>query len=116
DSWALRGLRWRSSQPSEHSKHLLETTPACRGFSYLEGQLMPNLIPADTHKAAKRGFVRTAAQSLASIIPTSAVTISLTQDFWVGAGLGAASAVATAILAGAASYFSILSKGIPEDY
>ena len=75
-----------------------------------------NLIPENARRAAARGFIRTFSQSLASIIPTSAVTITLTQDFWVGAGLGAASAVAGALLAGTASYFSLLSRGIPEDY
>ena len=74
------------------------------------------LIPDNAKKAAARGFIRTASQSLASIIPTSAITISLTQDFWVGVGLGAAGAVVTAILAGATSYLSLLSSGIPEEY
>ncbi len=74
------------------------------------------LIPADTKRAAARGFIRTSAQSLASIIPTSAITITLTGDFWLGVGLGAAGAVATAVLAGAASALSILAAGIPADY
>lgn len=74
------------------------------------------LIPADTKLAATRGFIRTACQSLASVIPTSAITISLTGDFWIGAGLGAASAIVTALLAGTASAMSITASGIPEDY
>lgn len=74
------------------------------------------LVPASTKLAAKRGFIRTAAQSLASVIPTTGVVVALTGDFLLAAGLGATSAVVTAGLAGAASYFSILSKGIPEDY
>ena len=74
------------------------------------------LIPVDATVAAKRAFVRTAAQSLASVIPTAAVVIGITGDWWLSAMLGAASAVVTALLAGSAAYLSILSKGIPEDY
>lgn len=74
------------------------------------------LIPASTKLAAKRGFIRTAAQSLASVIPTTGVVVGLTGDWILAAGLGAGSALVTAGLAGAASYFSIISKGIPEDY
>lgn len=74
------------------------------------------LIPADAQLAAKRGFIRTGAQSLSTAIPTSAITITLTGDWLLGAGLGVANAIVTAILAGAGSYFSILSKGIPADY
>ncbi|MGO2150891.1 MAG: hypothetical protein ACTH32_06775 [Microbacterium gubbeenense] len=75
-----------------------------------------NLIPLDTKRAALRGFIRTAAQSLASAIPTGAIAIGLTQDFWLGTALGASGAVVTAILAGGASALTIISKGVPEDY
>lgn len=78
---------------------------------------MPNtVIPANTKLAAKRGFVRTATQSLASVIPITAIAIPTTGDALVGIGLGVAGAVVTALLAGAASALSIVSKGIPEDY
>lgn len=77
---------------------------------------MSTVIPASTRLAARRGFIRTATQSLASAIPTSAVTISLTGEFWLGAGLGVASALVSAVLAGTASYLSITSKGVPEEY
>ncbi len=77
---------------------------------------MTSLIPDSTWLAAKRGFIRTAAQSLASVIPTSAITITLTSDWLLGIGLGAAGAIATAILSGAASAAAILSKGIPDEY
>ena len=78
---------------------------------------MPNtVIPANTKLAAKRGFVRTATQSLASVIPITAIAIPTTGDALLGIGLGVAGAVATALLAGAASALSIISKGIPEDY
>lgn len=74
------------------------------------------LVPEATKTAAKRGFIRTAAQSLSSVIPTTGVVIGLTGDWLLAAGLGAASAVVSAVFAGAASYFSIISKGIPEEY
>lgn len=75
-----------------------------------------SLIPADTQKAAARGFIRTACQSLSSAIPTSAIAITLSGDWALGVALGAGGAVVTALLAGAASYLSITAKGIPEDY
>ncbi|WP_345751371.1 hypothetical protein [Microbacterium rhizophilus] len=74
------------------------------------------IIPANTKRAAARGFIRTAAQSLASAIPTSAIAISTTGDFWLGVALGAAGAVVTAALAGTASALDITARGIPEDY
>ena len=78
---------------------------------------MPNtVIPANTKLAAKRGFVRTATQSLASVIPITAIAIPTTGDALIGVGLGVAGAVASAVLAGTASALSIISKGIPEDY
>lgn len=75
-----------------------------------------NIIPENVSLAAKRGFVRTATQSLASVIPITAIAIPTTGDALLGIGLGVAGAVATAVLAGAASALSIVSKGIPEDY
>lgn len=77
---------------------------------------MTTLIPANAHLAAKRGFIRTASQSLSAAIPTSAIAITLSGDWALGLGLGLAGGVVTALLAGATSYFSLLSKGIPEDY
>ncbi len=74
------------------------------------------IIPTTVKTAAKRGFVRTATQSLASAIPTTAIAITLSGDWLLGVGLGVASAVVTAGLAGAASYLSIISKGVPEEY
>ena len=74
------------------------------------------LIPSATRTAAARGFIRTATQSLASAIPTTAIAIGTTGQWALGVGLGAAGAVATAALAGTASYLSILSKGVPGDY
>ena len=74
------------------------------------------IVPAATKLAAKRGFIRTATQSLSAAIPTSAIAIALSGDWWLGVGLGVASAIATALMAGAASYLSIISKGVPEEY
>lgn len=74
------------------------------------------IVPAATKLAAKRGFIRTATQSLASVIPIAAITIPTTGDALLGVGLAAAGAVATAVLAGAASALSIISSGIPKDY
>ena len=74
------------------------------------------LVPADVTLAAKRGFIRTACQSLASAIPTSAVAVGLSGDWLLGVGLGVASAVVTAVLAGAASALSITAKGVPGEY
>ncbi|ACZ29555.1 hypothetical protein Xcel_0516 [Xylanimonas cellulosilytica DSM 15894] len=77
---------------------------------------MTAVIPADITAAAQRGFIRTACQSLSSAIPTAAVAVSLSGDWALGVGLGVASAVVTAVLAGAASALSIVAKGIPEAY
>lgn len=74
------------------------------------------LVPANVHKAAKRGFIRTAAQSLSGGIPATAITVVLTGDWLLAVALGVASAVLTALMAGAASYFSIIADGIPADY
>ena len=75
-----------------------------------------DLIPAHTRVAAKRGFIRTSSQSFSSAIPTAAIAVVLSGDWALSLGLGLAGGAMTAVLAGAASYFSILSQGIPEDY
>lgn len=75
------------------------------------------LIPANTKAAAARGFIRTASQSLATgfVIPAG-LTFAFTEEFGLALGLGLAGAVVQAVLNGGQSYFSILSKGIPEEY
>lgn len=75
------------------------------------------LIPANTKAAAARGFIRTASQSLATgfVIPAG-LTFAFTEEFGLALLLGVAGAGVQAVLNGAQSYFSILSKGIPEDY
>lgn len=74
------------------------------------------IVPAAVQLAAKRGFIRTATQSLASVIPITAIAIPTTGDALLGVGLGVAGALITALLAGAASALSIISNGIPKDY
>jgi hypothetical protein len=82
---------------------------------------MTGLIPANTKAAAKRGFIRTASQSIAGALGAG---ISATAILAVVAGEVAlvptlitwGVAVATPFINGAQSYFDILSKGIPEDY
>ena len=83
---------------------------------------MPNrTIPLEAHLAAKRGFARTTAQAFASTIPTGGVSVATVvafiEDFnpvIVVATIIAA--LSTPLLAGLASYFSLLSRGIPEEY
>lgn len=77
---------------------------------------MTPVIPATTKHAAKVGFVRTAAQSLSSAIPITVIAIGTTSDWLVGVSLGLGGAVATSVLAGSASYLSIIAKGIPDAY
>lgn len=81
------------------------------------------LIPADASLAAKRGFIRTTAQaygtSLAGGLTIAAVTDAFAQVADGNAAPLIIAAVVTLVsplIAGAASYFSILSRGIPADY
>lgn len=78
---------------------------------------MSKLIPESTRRAAERGFIRTASQSLAtSLVLPAGVTFVFTQDGLLAAGVGAAGMVVGALVNGLQSYFSIIGKGIPEDY
>lgn len=75
------------------------------------------LVPQATQVAAKRGFIRTSSQSLATSIPTSGITgaaLSNGDPTVIAWSVGAA--VLSSLAAGAVSYFSILSNGIPDDY
>ena len=74
------------------------------------------VVPASVKLAARRGFIRTAAQSLASVIPTGAIAISTTGQWWTGVALGIAGGIVTAVAAGAASFLSIISRGVPDAY
>lgn len=82
---------------------------------------MTSIVPDATRVAAKRGFVRTTAQSYAATLTTG---ISASVVLGVVSGevelvptvvtLGVA--VVSPLIAGLASYLSILSSGIPDDY
>ena len=78
--------------------------------------LSDDVVPPSVKLAARRGFIRTAAQSLASVIPTGAIAISTTGQWWTGVALGIAGGIVTAVAAGAASFLSIISRGIPGEY
>lgn len=82
---------------------------------------MNNVVPADVRLAAKRGFIRTTAQSYAATIPAggvSAAVLSSVIDNPNPAQIIAACGawVLSPLLAGGAAYLSIVSKGIPEEY
>lgn len=80
-----------------------------------------NVIPDSTKLAAKRGFIRTTAQAAAATL-TTGVSASIV----LGVVTGQVEIVPTVVtigialvspfIAGAASYLSILSNGIPQDY
>lgn len=82
-----------------------------------------NLIPADAKLAAKRGFIRTASQSIATALGVG-VTVTLVTDAvakaqagdWTTLAIAAGVTIITPLVNGAQSYFSILSSGIPADY
>lgn len=81
------------------------------------------LIPADAHLAAKRGFIRTASQSVATAL-AGGVSIAIVTDAvdkaqagqWVPLVVAAAVAIATPIINGAQSYFSLIGSGVPAAY
>ena len=76
-----------------------------------------SVIPAATRLAAKRGFVRTAAQSLATgfAVP-GALTLVFTGDGLLALAIGVAGLAFNALVNGAQSALSIISNGIPADY
>ena len=64
------------------------------------------LIPADTRVAAKRGFIRTATQSLATSLVLPAGTVfAFTQDALLSAAIGAGTMLVGAVINGLQSYF-----------
>lgn len=82
---------------------------------------MSNLIPLNTKRAAKRGFIRSTAQGYAAtlsggITVTAILAIVSGEIDLLTAGVTLGVALLSPLLAGLASYFSITSKGIPEDY
>lgn len=79
------------------------------------------IIPANVSLAAKRGFIRTASQSIATALGggiTAAAVLQVVNGEIpvVAAVVISAVAAATPLINGAAAYFSILGKGIPEEY
>jgi len=79
------------------------------------------IVPKPVRTAAIRGFIRTTAQAYAASIPTGGVSaaaiIALVSDpdplVLVAT---AAAALLSPLLAGLASYLSILASGVPVDY
>ena len=79
------------------------------------------LIPADVKVAAKRGFLRTTAQAYATsmaggISATAIISLLTNSEPWLPILVTWVVALVTPLLSGLASYFSILSRGIPADY
>jgi hypothetical protein len=81
------------------------------------------LIPADASFAAKRGFIRTTSQSIATALGAG-ITVALVGDAvakaqagdWLPLAISAGVTVAMPFINGAQSFFDILSRGIPADY
>ena len=79
------------------------------------------IVPAATKLAAKRGFVRTTAQAYAAtlgggITATAVLAIVNGEVDILTTAITLGVALVSPLLAGAASYASILSSGIPGDY
>jgi len=80
-----------------------------------------NLIPEAVKIAAKRGFIRTTFQAYAATIPSGGISAAVLASVLDSPDPKAvlvtvAAALLSPPLAGLASYLSITSKGIPEDY
>ena len=88
----------------------------------MSGMTDDSLVPAAIVTAAKRGFIRTTAQAYAATlttgVPSATAIVALVQDStgWLLAGVTLGLAVLSPPIAGLASYLSIISKGVPEDY
>lgn len=81
------------------------------------------LVPADAKLAAKRGFIRTTAQAYGTALAGGITVVALSDAFTqITEGnplpliFAAVVTLVSPLIAGAASYFSILSSGIPADY
>ncbi|NGZ99382.1 M15 family metallopeptidase [Nocardioides sp. W3-2-3] len=106
----LRLARWVQTR-RRHPRHHLRRrrTP------------VSTVIPAKTRVAAKRGFIRTTAQAYAATIPAGGISAAALagalddpQPVLLIASIAAW--LVTPLAAGAASYLSILSNGIPAEY
>lgn len=79
------------------------------------------LIPADAQIAAKRGFIRTTAQAYGTALAggiSSAVILGMVtgEVQLVPTLIVAGVTLVSPLIAGGASYFNILSRGIPAEY
>ena len=75
------------------------------------------IVPEATQLAAKKAFVRTAAQSLAmSLVLPASITFAFTQDALLTAAVGVGGMIVGATVNGAQAYFAMIGKGIPEEY
>lgn len=78
-------------------------------------------VPASVVKAAKRGFIRTTAQAYAATL-SGGVTVTAVLAIVTGevdlltAGVTLGVAAVSPLLAGLASYLSIIGAGVPADY
>lgn len=79
------------------------------------------IVPEAARLAAKRGFVRTTAQAYAGAIPAGGVSagalasvIDNPDPLLIGTVVAAW--VLSPLLAGLASYLTLISKGIPDEY
>lgn len=82
---------------------------------------MSTLIPADATLAAKRAFIRTTAQAYGTALAgglsgTLVLSLATGETPLVATLITWGVAAVSPLIAGASAYFSILSKGIPEDY
>ncbi|MEV5001928.1 hypothetical protein [Nocardioides sp. LML1-1-1.1] len=80
-----------------------------------------SIVPARTRTAAKRGFIRTTAQAYAATLTTGlsasvVVGIATGEVQFIPTLVTVGVSLASPLLAGGASYLSILSSGIPDDY
>lgn len=79
------------------------------------------VIPPAVRLAAKRGFVRTTAQSYAATLTTGisagvVLAVVTGEQALLPIAITTGVALLSPLLAGAASYLSILSRGVPEEY
>lgn len=82
---------------------------------------MTDIVPPETRLAAKRGFIRTTAQAYAATL-TTGISASIVLGVVSGSVeliptvITLAVALVSPLLAGGASYLSIIAKGLPDEY
>lgn len=79
-----------------------------------------NAVPAATWLAARRGFIRTTSQAYAAAIPVGGINVAglaaLTDLDTTALVLTAAAWLGSPLLAGVASFLSIVGSGVPDEY